>query len=224
MMLSSIISILGTQSGGGIAPLPQYADLTDAIIACDGNSLTAGQGGTAYPTQLAALAPFDTNGAIISNWGVGGQTTQQMAADAATQIDPLITQGVTNILLAWEIGNDLYYNGNPAACVSRFADYCLARKGAGWDYVLCFTLTPRDQDTSFYGTDRAAYQAALDSCNTILRSSWATFSDGLIDLQADSRLSSITPTYWSNDNVHLNTSGYGVVAEKTVDKLTSLLI
>jgi len=65
--------------------------LVNSIFIFDGNSLTVGQGGTPYPTQLKALTPFNIITSTFYNRGVGRQDTSQMIADAATDIDIAIT-------------------------------------------------------------------------------------------------------------------------------------
>ncbi|RYF78449.1 MAG: SGNH/GDSL hydrolase family protein [Cytophagaceae bacterium] len=48
----------------------------DQTVDCWGNSLTAGAGGTSYPTQLSWLFP----NRLINNYGIGGQKIDQIAA------------------------------------------------------------------------------------------------------------------------------------------------
>jgi lysophospholipase L1-like esterase len=224
MSLIAIISALGggstgTSGGGGAV------DLNNSVMVFDGNSLTAGQGASAgmdYPSQLIALLTSSgVAGMETHNFGVSGQQTGSMIADAATQIDPLINVGVQNILFAWEIGNDIYYNGNAVNAENAFQTYCEARRAAGWK-VIVFTCPPRNNTTPA-GDDVATYNTKLSASNTWIRTNYASFADALVDLAADSRLSDYTNmTYYYTDGVHLSNNGYGVVAELAKNQLLLL--
>jgi len=158
--------IFGISSGTMSNPI----DLTDAVIVCDGNSLTAGgYGGTyTYPQLLSQQSGFET--ADFYNFGVSGQQTSQMSSDAASQIDVLINGSVENILIAWEVGNDIYYNGDATAAYTRFRDYCLARQAAGWR-VIVLTCPARTQTTVF-GDNPSQYETKLQAANTLLLANW----------------------------------------------------
>ncbi len=53
--------------------------------------------------------------------------------------------------------------------------------------------------------------------NALIRSHWEEFADGLCDFAADSRLGDDgdqnDTTYFNADATHMNTTGYGVIAE-----------
>jgi lysophospholipase L1-like esterase len=216
------VSVSDLDSGG--PPPPDYSWLSDAGIVFDGNSLTAGQGstgGNTYPAQLIALLEaLGITGIADYNFGVGGQTTSDMDSDVTTQIDPLILGGVQNILFAWEIGNDIYFNGDVSAAQTRFQNYCEDRQAAGWT-VIVITLTPRNQSTSF-GDDVTAFNAKLDAANTWLRANYTSFASGLVDVALDDRLSDYLDTTYFSDGIHYTNAGYGVVAELALPVITGL--
>lgn len=217
-----IAALNGT--GSGEIPGGTYDWLSDAGIVFDGNSLTAGQGaasGMDYPAQLIALLEaLGITGIADYNFGVGGQTTTDMDSDAASQIDTLILPGVQNILFAWEIGNDIYFNGDVSAAQTRFQNYCLARQAAGWT-VIVFTLTPRNQSTAF-GDDVTTYNTKLNSANTWLRANYTGFASGLVDVAADSRLSDYLDSTYYADGIHHTNLGYGVDAELALPVILGL--
>jgi lysophospholipase L1-like esterase len=195
--------------------------LANANIICDGNSLTIGQGGTPYPTQLAGLAPFSTNGAAFSNIGVGGQTTPDMAADYDSQVVALYNAGKqNNIYVCWEGINHLYYNATTTQAYEAIRDLCLRARMTGF-YVVVGTLTPRSNS----GTP-ADFETKRQEVNTLLRSNWRTFAGELADFAADARIGDagdeLDTTYYTSDKVHLNTTGYGVVAAIVKDTLLRL--
>lgn len=172
-------------------------------VVCDGNSLTAGQGGTPYPSQLATL--LGTTYSVL-NYGVGGQTTADMIADAATQIDP-IPKGT---LVAWEAGNDIVNGADLATTIARWQQYFSDRKTAGWGVgssrLITMTVTPRTTFTAGQETIRTQF-------NDWLRANYSTYATNLVDVAADARLQDPnSATYYSGDGVHFSTAGYAVVA------------
>lgn len=194
--------------------------LTDAVIVCDGNSITQGGfGGTyTYPQLLSQQTGFET--ATFYNFGVGGQQTSQMTADAATQIDPLISGSAENILIAWEVGNDIYYNGDATAAYNRFRDYCLARQAAGWR-VIVLTCPARTQTTPF-GDNPSQYETKLQAANTLLLANWETFADGIVDLRSFTPLQTTSAPYYNADQAHLTQTGYEVFVPSLADVIKAL--
>jgi lysophospholipase L1-like esterase len=174
------------------------------FIVCDGNSLTAGQGGTPYPKQLLSLLGGTYQ---VQNFGVGGQTTEDMIADAATQID----SNPKSVLIAWEGGNDIIVDGADLATLqSRWNTYFSARKAAGWGVgaskLVAMTITPRTVFT-------APQNALVAQFNDWLRSNYTTYATHLVDLAADTRLDDPNDATYYDDGIHMTTAGYAVVAE-----------
>lgn len=101
----------------GSSTIYPAASLLDSVR-CFGDSLTLGVGGTGggYPSRLATLL----GGSIpVSNYGIGGQTSDQIASRqgggaAALQAGITIPAGTTSVAL--QVGVDmLYASGDPAA-------------------------------------------------------------------------------------------------------------
>lgn len=173
--------------------------MSTANIVCDGNSITANGG---WAEEVKTFAPFSGAGCNIANFGVGAQSTQQMAADAAAQIDPLISPTRLNILIAWELGNEIYYGASPVAAYAVFKAYCLARRAAGWK-VICVVPPPRRHYAlTSAGDDDAQYKIKHDAGRLLLRQGWATFADAAIDAESVPALSDCNDRIAFPDGVH----------------------
>lgn len=183
-------------------------------IVFDGNSLTFGTGSTGgndYPSQTM---PFlGTAWHKGGNFGVGGQTTLDMIADAATQIDVLVDNAtyIRNVLVAWEGRNDIVINhATGAQAYANMVTYCLARRAAGWKVVVpSITPSSGDSEAADFETQRQAY-------NALMKANWRAFADGYADLSDDTRIGQsgdeLNGVYYF-DRVHMVDLGYGVVAQ-----------
>jgi lysophospholipase L1-like esterase len=186
---------------------------TAALLVCDGNSLTAGHGLTtseSYPAQLSALigAGWDTR-----NVGVSAQTTQDMQSDAVAQIDALYSGSrLKNVLVAWEITNDLYFGASAGDALTHFKDYCADRRVAGFT-VVAVTVLPRSE-----GGTPGGFEASRATVNAELRNlaNMGVYWDAVFDLAADGRLGDAGDeqdlTYYLNDDVHINAAGCEILA------------
>lgn len=191
------------------------------LIVCDGNSMTAvGEGGTAadsWPTKMATL--FGNSNWQVINEGVSGQTTTDMTADAATQIDIRCnSRRPHNVVAFWEIGNALKGGASAAQALADAQTYCAARKAAGFS-VAVLTVPPRTNWSP-------SSQGEIDDCNASLRASFpvptnhpgiflprlATFGNVLIDVAARSELSNPANGSYFADGTHLTSAGYDLIA------------
>lgn len=181
------------------------------LLVFDGNSLTSGTGATAgfdYPSQAVTGLKSLWN---KYNYGVGGQTTTQMLSDVSTQVDTLYDIGnLENIVIPWEITNELYGGTSETDAYNNYVTYCQARRAAGFK-VVAVTVLPR----SNVGTP-VGFEAARQAANTDIRNNWTTFADALADVAADTSIGDagdeLDTTYYNADKVHMNDAGYGVVA------------
>jgi len=218
MPIFSTFSKMSFQKG---APLRGYTDLISAVVVFDGSSLTDsgvlnGYGvGPKYPEVIYSTSPWSSNGSIFYNVGVSGQQTQAMIDDAVAQVDPLYKSSTKSIVVGWEIGNDVYFNGNAATAYSKFKTYCLARKSKGFK-VIAVNVTPRDlnpgQPTTSFGDTWPQYNAKLANINALMKQEYTTFADGLADVAGDDRLKNPLDTTYYFDGVHHNGAGRVVVA------------
>src|SRR5712692_1424298 len=205
---SNAVLIAVVHQGGDAALARSYE------ILCDGNSLTAGGGvslpGDSYPYQLNRFLMTLGVKALVQNFGVSGQTTLTMLANAHAQIDPLFNPKFNvNVVVAWEGTNHLYFGATGQQAYQSLVQYCLGRRAAGFR-VLILTVLPRGNPgvPVTFETDR-------NFVNTALRTNWPQFADGLVDVAADPRFQDVTNgTYYSWDQVHLNDTGYQIVAQQ----------
>jgi hypothetical protein len=147
------------------AAVPTPTPPTAKQVIFDGNSLTRGYGASTsndYPSQTLRLLGSQWTG---QNFGVDGQTTAQMASDAATQIDPLYntTNYAQNVLVAWEVTNDLYFGGDATNAYNRFVSYCQARRAAGFKVVV-LTVLPRSN-----GSTPTSFETSRQTINAQIR-------------------------------------------------------
>lgn len=189
--------------------LMQWRDTAAPILICDGDSLTwRSPTNLTYPQQLLSGL---VDRPIMFNFGVAGQGVNNMASDAATQIDPVATTAAVRVLVAWGGTNDLgpTGGGSLSGLETAITNYCNARRAAGFKVVVV-TLLPRGDGTpATQETARAAY-------NVWLRANYTTFADGLADVGADPTIGAAgaysNTTYYDPDTVHLTDAGYGIVA------------
>lgn len=207
--------------------LPPRPSLNNGVIVCDGNSLTEGgqDGGSNYPTLLAAdLTARGVTGASVSNFGVGGQTTLQMASDAAAQVDSQYNAAKRCICVAWEVRNHIGQNkdtiGIVDTAVNAFWSYCDARRAAGWKVVAL--SIPRSEYT---GTDAWIIEQVnrlYDEANGRLFNEWRAHCDAFIDVRADSRIASPNAAYYF-DGLHYRQNGYQIIADMVAHALLSMV-
>lgn len=185
-------------------------------ICFEGNSLTAGYPNftSPYPTQLMTQLG-NPAGLNWNNLAVPGSTTIDMTSRAGAA-DATFSAGPTNILVAWEIINDIGKRGlTGAQAYQAFATYCQARQQRGW-YVVALTMIsnggshPPASFTSSVETER-------QGANALLRQNASKYCNLLVDVGADGTSlgaagAYANATYFLPDQVHLTDVGYGVVA------------
>lgn len=182
------------------APAPAPAAPRFALVAFDGNSLTASRGGVPpYPSFI------DLHGAPSINVAASGNATPDQDRLAVANLDPQRRPGGPNLIVFWEGANDLYYGSSPQKALENLRLYVAHRHAAGFK-VIIGTLLPRNDAglPSDYETKRQAVNAAL-------RADWQTFADGFVDLAADPDMGPAgswqNATYFLPDRVHLNEAG-----------------
>lgn len=187
----------------------RQSQYTSLRIVCAGNSLTAGQGGTPYPTQLAALRPSD----VVVNVGVASRTTPTVDAQALTEVDPYgAAVGKKNICVFWEVRNHMYSSSaTPAQAISALETACLARRKRGFKVIVCDTMP-----TSSYGTGTWT-SANRVIVNGLISDGYASFADALVKLSDVAGLQDASSTTYFVDGVHCTTAGYALVAAAVND-------
>lgn len=201
--------------------ITQAADLKFAHLIFDGNSLTVGQGGSPYSSLITPFLNTDYTYSLV-NYGVGGQTTSAMLEDANTQVDT--TSNISrekNVVVCWEGINDIYFGATATQAYNNLVSYCTSRRAYGFKVVIV-TLTPRQNTNtpSFQETRRL-------EVNSLIRSNWTTFADALADVAADNRLGDyddcLNTTYYTADKVHMNNTGYTIVAQIVASAVNTLI-
>lgn len=168
----------------------------------DGNSLTAG--GTNWPRRVERSAEF--LGCRLTNIAVGGQTTQQMSADAVSQITPLISTTRENWVSAMEIRNDIIINGGTARQnVDRFWAYAAIIRGMG---IKFFCIAPLDSiltGNTQAGDTPAVFRQKLSDAHALILAEWASHADGFFDPRTITQLQDPTNVTYFTDMTHLTT-------------------
>lgn len=187
------------------------------LLLFTGNSLTAVPVSD-YVQQVAALLPSIYD---IVNQGVNGQTTTTMNAEASTKVDSCYRPTrLKNICIPWEITNDLYFGATKEDAYTAYANFCTARRSQGFQVVAC-TILPR--------SDAGApvdFETSRTYCNSNIVSNWASFADALANIGANTTIGEagdeLNTTYYTADKVHLNTTGFGIVAGIVKDAILTL--
>ena len=182
------------------------------FMVCDGNSLTAGtndgeESGTwAYPTRLAALAPYDW----VFNYGVSGQKTTDMSSDAATEIDPFsvrIDTGGKNLLTAWEIGNDLGNGTSVATAETNWSTYCTARRSAGFRVLTV--------DVPYRNVTGNLTDGNLDTVNAWMLANYTSWADNILRLSQIAEINTKSDrTFRTSTTIHYYSTGYWRIAQE----------
>lgn len=179
-------------------------DLIAKKVVCDGNSITFGVGGTAYPTQLQTLLVAQ-GGVPVSNIAASGKTTQNLIDDFAANGAPLYTAGAE--LVFFEQYNSFNpFNGNRSVAQEQalVQTYVSQAKAVGFKVWICTPPPTSDSDINDKITLYAEWLRANHG-----------FADGFIDLHSLAVMkpagSTGNPTYFS-DSVHLTTAGSAAVA------------
>lgn len=191
-------------------------NLADTHIVADGNSQTSGGGGvTAFPSFLATSL-----GVAVTNFGVSGQTTQQMIDDAATQIDTTINPAKINILICAEIRNELVTQCaalNVNTAVDRFWSYVDARRAAGWDRIIIWDVLP-NTTTSCGAYNASQMNAFFDQANTRLLAEWESHADKFVQMRSNVNLATANASnaYWA-DGIHPTTLSHQTIFTPLLD-------
>lgn len=197
--------------------------ITNALnVACWGDSLTAGTGGTPYPAQLSTLSGYAT-----FNGGVGGNTSSQVK----TRFDADTARRGYNVVF-W-VGRNDFGSGFDAAWRTQVkAD--LAAMVAALGHSRYMVLSILNQNTAITGTAEHTGIVTLNAeLSTIHGSRYFDIRGYLINSALDALGISpsaqdlldigndVPPDSLRSDNIHLNTNGYLAVAT-AVNSLVSI--
>lgn len=191
---------------------------SNKIVCYAGDSLTAYDGIPHWPEMVAVSLP----GPEHRNIAIGGYSLTQLAQNATTMVDSLLADQSKKVHAVWIGTNDLAAPlGTGAEIYALMADYCTARRAAGWDALIVGTILPR----SNAGLP-AGFEARRQEFNTLLRADYS-FADALMDVAADTRIGDagdeLDTTYYNIDRVHLVEAGSAVVAGIATPLVAALL-
>jgi lysophospholipase L1-like esterase len=189
----------------------------------DGDSLTFGTQATTvngllqnYPNQLMR------NYAVFTTYNSGkfgdyvGYGASNMIADFATEIGARYIAGKTNILCVWGGINDITAGVSAADLETNLTTYYTAARAAGFKVVATTIITA--------GTLSGGQQTIRGNVNTWIKANYTTLADALCDADGDAKLQNpADTTYFNADTIHLNNTGYGVVAGLMKTQIEALL-
>jgi len=198
-------------------PIAASTDITTTYdVATWGDSMTAGQGGTPYPTQLATLT-----GLTVFNGGVGGESStgirNRMIADTGKHGWPtIIWAGRNNFSDSTTIKADIAIMvaalGHTNYLIISVCNAASAgEEKGGVEYL---------QITSLNNALKRVYGGRYLDIRSYLISNY----DPSNSTDVSNYIDDIIPSSFRSDHVHLNTRGYYLVAKKifeTIDKWNS---
>lgn len=191
------------------------------LIVFDGDSLTEGYFLTprqSYPSQVMRQLPEQLESV---NFGISGQTWQDLLSDVRHEVDPLYSASRRlNLVVVWAGANDLAVGYTAQQVYENARRYCEARRSIGFTVITAtiYPLEPKDVDQHF--------EARRVSYNELLRAHWREFADALVDVAADERIGSPSGParrQYFIDAVHLNEAGYAVIADCVVRTLRPIV-
>lgn len=214
-----------------------------------GNSLTFGSFSTnpvtdRYPAVLQTL--LNPYGATV--YQSGGQAGQQWSFLTANSIGfAQFNAAKTNIYLAWEGTNSIFFGGTAQSAFNDCLAYCSALKAAHpLAKIVVMTTAPyynERQGQTFSQGEIDTVNAIHNQYNTLIKTQGKPLIDTVIDLRdndspfnnsnfpdyTSSRFITQTPPYLTsgqdfaaNRYVHFSASGYAMVANLVFNKLKSL--
>jgi lysophospholipase L1-like esterase len=181
------------------------------LIVFDGDSLTEGYfltSSQSYPSQVMRQLPEQLES---FNFGISGQTWQDLLRDVQHEVDPLYSESRRlNLVVVWAGANDLAVGYTAQQVYENARRYCEARRAVGFTVITAtlYPLEPKDTDQRFEER-RVGY-------NELLRAHWHEFADALVDIAGDERIggpSGPARRRYFIDAVHLNEAGYAVIAD-----------
>lgn len=213
-------------------------------IVCAGNSLTANFGTRAEPYSYPQMMNKILGGNyVITNSGVGGQTTQDIIAAYTTQISNFYNASTyaDNLCIIWEGRNDLVVNSiTYTQAYNNMVTLCGMIRATGFKIIIV-DITPSwtglykgDNTVTGYNNldaDRIAY-------NALVAANWQTFAEGYVALGSDPFIgtlgqnaqagyvysNSVRPTINSmyQDGTHFVDTGYGHIASKIAQAVLNM--
>lgn len=181
-------------------------------LMCWGDSLTAGTGGTPWPTDLATLY----SNYFVYNGGIGGDTSSQILT--RFNDDPAAMRDQPCII--WAGRNDVISPG-PTTVKANIATMVAALQAAG-NRNRYLILSVPNKDTEFSGSADYTTVVGLNSdLASIYGANYLDIRSYLVGLYDQNNATDVTnhsqdipPSTLRFDTVHFNTAGYQKIADK----------
>lgn len=165
--------------------------------------------GNAVSNYVRAGLKTANNQAPVFDYSFQGKTTRQLTAEFPTVIAPFFKSG--DILIHWELTNDLNSGQTPAQCLVNEKAYCAQAKAMG---LIVYILTCIPRNPTFISDANRTALNALILADT-------SFCDGVIDVcqlaAFNSALSYLNATNYNADGTHLTTVGYNLIGQNILD-------
>jgi lysophospholipase L1-like esterase len=183
----------------------------------EGDSLTAGAG--------LSLSQTWGEKVVISlgeaSWGTnlrasgGERLVENIVPRFSTDLLPYRdNRFARNIVTVWAGTNDIIGGRSAASVYSTLVEYCQRVRENGME-VLVFTTLPRAAFTAYQEAQRLDY-------NTRIRSGFAEFADGLVDVAVNPLLTNPNDLTYYSDGTHLTDAGTTVAAADVVTAVNAL--
>lgn len=189
-------------------------------LLCDGNSIveddtTHTTPAYSWPRQISRLKGF-LGGILAANYGVSGQTTQQMIADMATQLPPHLANDRPNVLCAMEIRNDITQNNlTGRQALDNFWTYCDNARVQGWKVV---AVAPLPVDTSTQqGID---VNTAITDAYNLMLTEWTDHADAFVDIRVIPGLQDVNNATYYSTFAHPNALGSSLIASAVLKEIS----
>lgn len=163
-----------------------------------------------YPTQLATITGLPVvnrarSGTFLET-SIGG-SSPHLDADYPTNVAPYFSATTANILIVEGGINDIYNGGTAAGMDTAIRSYCAQARVTGF-MVYVQTIAA----SNGYGWS-SPQETIRQAVNTDRRANWASYCDGLIDVDANAAFSNpANTTYFQSDQLHWTTAANTVVA------------
>jgi lysophospholipase L1-like esterase len=218
---SSLPTAALTQHWYIITGVDALADISSKGVVTLGDSITDGRGSTTdgnnrWPDDLAQLlnANPTTAGVAVVNMGIGGGGIFGGLGPAAVNRfnRDVLNQSGVRWLVVFEGVNDIGGDGNGTVATNLIAAYKQFITKAHAHNIMAYgaTITPFGGNSYF----TVSHEASRQAVNAWIRTN--NLYDGVIDFDAVVRdpvtLTNLLSTYDSGDGLHLNPTGYQVMA------------
>jgi hypothetical protein len=209
--IANIDAYLAEQYPSTAVPLDKTA------IIVDGNSFIAGSAtgeGEDITTQLILELGSNYEG---RNRGKAGNSTTNLIPKAPIDVDPFYNASrVRNVLVFWEITNDITGGADAASALSAYRSYRASREAVFGqeNVIICDCLLRSSWDATLRGY-RASVNASLAAEYTTPTAApyiWEKSGGGLL-YKASEYFTDAAIGTWSDDNLHPNAAANIVIAQ-----------